>query len=136
MRSFMLTVLMVCLWALVVPAPVVAQQSVSLRVAVNDDTEQTQTPERTEVWVRGTGSWFPNLEFGGDVRNYSDLEVGTTATLFFYPLGRDEPEIQVLVPITSELCPQGCARDLVTLDIYDDRFEVWDPGGTQETFPR
>ena len=113
-----------------------APSSVSLRIAVSDDTEHTPTPERTEVWVRGEGSWFPDITFGGDARDFSGLEIGTSETIFFYPLGRDEPEIQVLVPITSQLCPQGCARDLVMLDIYDDRFEVWAPGGTQETFPR
>ena len=62
--------------------------------------------------------------------------VGTTETLFFYPMGRDYgPEIRVPVQITSALCAQeeGCARDLIRLDIYDDRFETLAPGGVHET---
>ena len=43
----------------------------------------------------------------------------------FYPLGREVPEIPVNVNITPELCPDTCARDVITMEIYDDRFEIW-----------
>ena len=104
---------------------------VSLRIAVFNDTKST--PHRTEVWVRGSGSWYPNLEFGSDVRVFEGFEVGssTSGSIVFYPLGRDEPEIPVSIPITSNLCAQGCVRDMVQLAIHDDYFEVIGPGTQQ-----
>ena len=110
--------------------------AITLRVSVSDETEQIPVEGQTEIWLRGAGSWFPNLEFGGDFRDYESLAVGTTQQLYFYPLGRDEPEILIDVPVTNDLCPNGCARDTVLLSIWDDRFEVLPPEAETRTIPR
>lgn len=80
---------------------------------------------KTEVWLRGAGSWFPDLRYGSDARNFPGRRVGTVDTLFFYPHGRDEPEIPVPVGITPELCSAGCARGMIHLEVWDDRYEAW-----------
>lgn len=96
----------------------------ALRVSVWNDTDSSPRG-KTEVWLRGARSWFPDLRFGSDVKVYRDRRVGSTDTLYFYPLGRDEPEIPVFVDVTSELCPQGCVRDMVNLEIEPDEFKAW-----------
>ena len=111
-------------------------QTITLRVTVSDETEQRSPTGQTEVWLRGEGSWFPDMAFGGDVRDYSGLAVGSSQEAVFYPFGRDDPEILIDVPITAALCPNGCARDTLILEIWDDRFEVWAPGVDMRSIPR
>lgn len=96
----------------------------TLRVAVWSETTRPSAGT-TEVWLRGFGSWGPQLRHGADVRNYPRRPVGATDTLYFYPHGRGGPEVVVPVPITMEMCPDGCVRDAVNLEIHDDRVEVW-----------
>ena len=109
---------------------------VTLRVSVSDETTVRPVSGRPELWVRGAGSWFPNLEFGGDVCDYQGLVVGSSQEFVFDPTGMDDPEIAFDVPITDGLCPVGCARDTLLISIWDDRFEVLAPGGETITVPR
>ena len=111
-------------------------QTITLRVSIRDETEQRSPTGQTEVWLRGAGSWFPDMAFGGDVRNYSGLAVGSSQEVVFDPFGQDDPEIFIDVPITAALCPNGCARDMLRLEIWDDRFEVWIPGGEMRSISR
>lgn len=111
------------------------QQVIAVRVEVADRTESGQT-QQPEVWLRGVGSWFPDIKFGGDARTFEGRRVGTTDELFWYPLGRDEPEIKVEVSITENLCSQGCVRDMVHLEIWNDRFEVWGTPAVDKKIPR
>ncbi len=134
-RTAVLGLAVIATLALGAGADDVEIQKRALRVGVWDSTEKTATP-RPEVWLRGAGSWFPDIEYGSDARNFEGHEVGTTIEIFFYPLGRDEPEIKVEVPITEDLCPQGCVRDMVSLEIYDDRFEIWGGPVKSQTIPR
>ena len=99
--------------------------TVTLRVAIWDNREQNQTAVRTELWVRGDGSWYPDMRFGGDSRNFGPYTVGSSPEMVFYPLGREIPEIPVDVRITSDICPNACDRDIINLELWDDRFEVW-----------
>ena len=115
------------------PEPAPAQPAtVAMRVSVFNQGESTNA--RTEVWLRGHGSWYPDLSFGGDVRNFPGQAVGSEVELFFYPLGRadqqtaDMPEIVVNVPVTASLATD---RNMVRLELWDDRFEVW--GGSVES---
>ena len=110
--------------------------SVALNVVVWDSTELTTAPLGTEVWIRGHGSWFPDLEQGIDSKTFGPFKVGNTTTIYFYPQGREEPEIKIASPITADFCPQGCPRWSVYLDIQDDRFEYTTPHGDSESFPR
>ena len=112
------------------PEPPPAQPTtITLRVTVSDFGSSSNV--QPEVWLRGAGSWYPDITFGSDLRNFPDQVVGSDVELFFYPLGRDVPEIVVNVPITSDLCALGCARDVIHLELWDDRFEVW--GATAES---
>ena len=81
------------------------QAQTTLRVSVSDRRESDQSSVRTEIWARGSGSWFPDMRFGGDVRNFGPYMLGSTAEMVFYPLGREVPEIPVNVNITPDLCP-------------------------------
>lgn len=101
-----------------------APSSVVLRVSVADLTESRPPTGRPEVWLRGAGSWYPNMNFGSDFRDYEARRIGATDTLFVYPQGRDSPEIRVPARISSDLCPQGCPRDMVLVEIHDGYFLV------------
>lgn len=101
-----------------------AAQSVSLRVSVFNMTEAT-IRGKTEVWLRGQGSWFPNLSYGGDVTTFHGRKLGAIDSLYFYPFGRGGPEMMVPIEIDSALCPQACVRDMVNFEIYSRRFLAW-----------
>ncbi len=111
-------------------------QAVTIRVSVFDWTEKKPIRGQTEVWLRGVGSWYPAMASGGDIREYPGRVVGAIDTLIFYPIGRESPELKVPVPITSTLCPAGCDRDVVRLEIWDDHYEAWGPNGIAMTFRR
>jgi hypothetical protein len=96
----------------------------TLRVAVYDERARS-AGGRPEVWFRGAGSWYPDLRYGGDVRNFGGRRVGTVDTLFLYPRGRDAPELRILVEIAADLCPNGCDRDVLHIEISDNRAEAW-----------
>lgn len=108
------------------PNPPAAPTTVAVRVSVADYTE-SRPVYRTEVWLRGVGSWHPDLKHGADVRMYPGRRIGGIDTLYFYPAGRDAPELRVPVALADSLCPAGCDRDAVRLEVWDDRFEVWGP---------
>jgi hypothetical protein len=99
---------------------------VTLRVAVWDYTLDGMT-EQPEVKLLGRDSWFP--EIGGRLhrREYPDLPLGTTQTFVFDPLGINQFQISVELPITDALCRAGCNSDTVNLGIWDDRIAVWGP---------
>jgi hypothetical protein len=90
-----------------------------LRVAIFDDTA-SGAPAELEVWIRGTGSWYPDLRFGGDVLEKAGPFAGgrTEADLVIYPTGRSGTEISVPIEITSELI-ETSVRDMVTISISD-----------------
>lgn len=97
-------------------APVARAEAASVRIAVFDDTENEPIPERAEIWIRGLGSWWITKE---NVRNVSGREVGAVDTMFIYPDGRSGKELSVKFKITSRMCPQGCARDIVSVAVED-----------------
>lgn len=107
--------------------PTVEHTEVALRVSVWDDTEARPLRGRTEVWLRGAGSWFPDVRYGSDVRTFPERRLGTVDTLMFYPMGRDGPEVVVPVFVTQGLCPLGCVRDMVNIEVSDAAYEVWGP---------
>ena len=105
-----------------------------LRMTVRDETTGG-LPERFEVWIRGTGSWFPSqdalLEEGGP------FSVGDPVTFFIYPEGRDTPEIEVELILPENVIP-GSPRDLVEIEVYDDEIKVVGTSvpGFEATYPR
>ena len=95
--------------------------SVSVRVGVYDDTERRPMPEKAEIWIQGLGSWWIVRE---TVKNVPERQVGAVDTIFVYPDGRSGKEISVRFKITTDMCPQGCARDLISVAISDTEVSV------------
>jgi len=111
-----LPVLLFCFAAYGLEAPRVEAATVTVRVAVFYDTEKSPLPQKAEIWIRGLGSWWIAKE---NVRNVPGREVGATDTIFVYPDGRSGKELSVPFKMTDEMCSQGCARDLISVDISD-----------------
>ncbi|MBE0418068.1 MAG: hypothetical protein IBX63_09915 [Coriobacteriia bacterium] len=95
---------------------------VSLRVVVFDDTERSSN-SNLEVWTKGLGSWYPNMEYGGDNTAIGPYARGSEVRVFVYPDGRDGTEMSFTLTITDEMISES-DRDMVTLSLYDDRVEV------------
>jgi hypothetical protein len=112
---------------------------IAVRVQVWDETTSRAPGDSAEVWLQGTGSWFPNLGEGGDVKVLGKRLVDVDQELFIYPDGREGQEISAPFRLTREMCPDGCARDSFLISIYDDRVEVVAEaltGGPSRTFDR
>jgi cold shock CspA family protein len=99
---------------------------VSLRVAVYNDTEINK-PD-LEIWIKGTGSWYPDEEgfgFGGDVfiptEPFSTEEVNE---IYIYPDGREGNEIVVEIIATNEMIAES-VRDTIHVEIHDETVKVW-----------
>ena len=121
------------------PAQPAAPSEVAVRVSVFDDTTSRPPGPRTEAWLRGFGSWFVDMRFGGDVNVLGRKPIDVDQELFVYPDGRDGTEIRIPFRMTRDICPDGCARDTIMVDIYDDRVEVTATaliGEVSQTFDR
>jgi hypothetical protein len=94
---------------------------VTVRIGVFEDTDKKPLPKKAEIWIRGLGSWWIARE---NVKNVADREVGSTDTMFIYPDGRSGKELSVKFKMTSDMCPQGCARDLISVAISDTHVTV------------
>lgn len=105
-----------------------------LRMSITDETS-TGLPDRFEVWIRGSGSWFASqdtlLEEGGPFR------IGEPVTFFIYPEGRDTPEIEVELVLPANVIP-GSARDLVEIEVYDNEIKIFGTSvpGFEASYPR
>jgi len=99
---------------------------VSLKIIVWNDTEKNEP--NLEVWIKGTGSWYPDkesMEFGGDyfipVEPFSNNGINE---IYIYPDGRDGNEIMVEVFVTDEMISES-DRDTIHIEIYDETVKVW-----------
>lgn len=100
-------------------------EEVELRVAVWDETENNPPGERAEVWIEGTGSWYPDLEFGGEtLEDAGPFERYSEGEIYIYPDGRDNgAEILATVGFDEEFISSS-PRDAVRIEIYDERVIV------------
>ena len=99
---------------------------VSLRVVVWNDTEKNEP--NLEIWIKGTGSWYPGKEsmgFGGDffipVEPFSTEKVNE---IYIYPDGRTGNEIIVEIFVTDEMIPES-DKDTIIIEIHDEIIKVW-----------
>jgi len=92
-----------------------------LRMGIIDETTDG-IPERFEVWIRGTGSWFYAQGFLQEAAG--PFPTGKASSFFIYPEGRDTPEIEVELVVPPTVIP-GSPRDLVTIEVYDDKILVF-----------
>jgi len=97
------------------------QIEVSLRVALTDYTENNKP--NPEVWIKGTGSWYPDIEFGGDVFIPTEPFSNENNKIYIYPDGRDGTEIIVEIFVTNELISES-VRDTIHIEIYDDSIKI------------
>jgi len=104
-------------------------ESVSLKVAVHNDTEINE-PD-LEIWIKGTGSWYPDEEamgFGGDffipTEPFSTKEENE---IYIYPDGRAGKEIMVEIIATDEMTAES-DRDTIHIEIHDKIVKVWGTG--------
>lgn len=99
------------------------ETTATVRIAVYDYTENNPLREKSEVWIRGLGSWWlwqdPGMEFGGSVKDVDRREIGREYAMFIYPDGRSGTELGVDFTITEEMCPDACARDMIVVEIFD-----------------
>jgi hypothetical protein len=99
-----------------------------LRVGVTDDTSDweagTSGLPNLEVWMPGTGSWFPDTSFGGDViEEAGPFPVGEATEIFIYPEGREDPEFAVEVVVDANIIA-GSVRDMIQISIDDSTVNV------------
>ena len=127
------------------PEPEVADEApaeIELRMTVSDDTSEWDTgtsglPD-VEVWVRGTGSWFPDTSFGSDtIEDAGPFPVGEVTEFAIYPDGRDGTEIMVEV-LPDEDMIGGSPRDAIDITIDDTTVNVFGTPipGLEVEFPR
>ena len=64
-------------------------------------------------------------ERGGSIREFGPLEVDRRHVLVFTHVRRDGSAIEIPIQLTSELCPTGCDRDTLHIDVFSESVEVW-----------
>lgn len=102
-----------------------ATGEVTLDIAVWDDTAANPPPADAEIWVRGEGSWFPDLSFGGDSRALGEYSVGEPGEFYIYPDGRGGSELRVEFVMTPDMVPiSGSAQAQTTVEIHDSEVVV------------
>lgn len=95
-----------------------------LRVSVFDDTV-SRPVDALEVWLRGYGSWYPDVSFGSDVVTYEMAVTEGQPYMFIYPDGRDGGvEIPVTFEIPADFNP-GSVRDMLQVSVSDTTVTVF-----------
>ena len=120
----------------VLTRPVQAQ---ALRVIVYDDTNRRPLPPRAEAWVRCNGSWWLKRMMGREIMGAKTLricQIGALDSLYIYPDTRNGKEIVVPFRVTTSMCRDGCPRDAIHLEIYDDSVKVFGPPVAKATYRR
>jgi hypothetical protein len=107
----------------VTPTPKPVATTLELKLAAMDYTEN-KPPGDTELWMKGLGSWYPDLTWGGDDTIIGPYGVGTTQELFVYPDGRGGVEIKVILRLTDDMISRS-DRDIVWVEIYDGKVLAW-----------
>ena len=52
-----------------------------LKISIHLQTEERPPMGKTEVWVKGNGSWFPDLKDGDDMREFGKYRIGESLSL-------------------------------------------------------
>lgn len=89
-----------------------------------------------EVWVRGSGSWYPDLSFAGDLlESVGPFGVGSeiAGDIFAYPFGREGAEVPITI-FLNENHISDSTRDSLFLTIDEGIFSIVGPivGGSFE----
>ena len=92
-----------------------------LEITVFDWTESVP-PGDVSIGV-GFESWQPDLEFGGDVREFGEYQVGVPSQFEVYPDGIGGMQIVVEFVMTDEMI-SGSPMSLTNVEIYDNEILV------------
>ena len=78
-----------------------------------------------EVWIRGSGSWYPDLEAGESLETVGPFEVGAEieGSFYVYPFGRDGVELPVTIKLEENHISDS-PRDLVMISIEEGQLLV------------
>lgn len=109
--------------------PATSEDEKVLRIAVSDDTSDWESGTtglpNLEVWIPGTGSWFPDTSFGSDViEEAGPFPVGEATEIFIYPEGREDPEFAVEVVVDADIIA-GSVRDMIQITMDDATVNVF-----------
>ena len=107
----------------ITPPPATPSGSeIAVRVSAWVDPESRELlPSDAEVWFQGHGSLWLSRD---PVKILGKRPPGQTQNLHIYPDGRDGKKIVVPITMTADMCPQGCDRDTILINISDDLVEV------------
>lgn len=95
-----------------------AQSNAKMSVMVFNNSEKKALPSKSEIWIRGIGSWW--LQYGDVVKEAPIKRVGDIDSLFIYPDGRDSgKEIKVPYMLKAGMCMDACVRDALRISISD-----------------
>jgi len=110
---------------------------VMLRIAVYDDTANNKISDLAEIWA-GEHGWSvgKDVAFGGASKDLARFEAGKANRLIIYLDGRGGKEMIVPFLLTEDMCLDGCARNMVNLDISDKSVEVHGRPVENVTFAR
>lgn len=122
-------------------APTIGHEEVGaetrlLEIAVSDSTDRNLPADDMEIWVRGFGSWYPDLQFGGDgPQATAEFPAGElrTSDFYVYPDGREGSEILVEFRMMDDMI-SGSDQARTWVEIYDTYVEVSGqaiPGGVR-----
>ena len=110
---------------------------VMLRIAVYDDTAKNKISDLAEIRA-GEHGWSvgKDVAFGGASKDLARFEAGKANRLIIYLDGRGGKEMIVPFLLTEDMCLDGCARNMVNLDISDKSVEVHGRPVENVTFAR
>lgn len=99
-----------------------SSSEIAVRVSVWVDPESKELlPSDAEIWFQGHGSLWISRD---PVKILGKRPPGQTENLHIYPDGRDGRQFVVPITMTADMCPQGCDRDTILINISDDSVVV------------
>ena len=104
-----------------------AHTEAKVKVIVNDDTDRYPLPEQSELWVRGTGSWWLARHVRGGVGGdtFGPFPIGIRQTMSLYPDDRDGGvKIEIPFTMTREMNPKGAPGHAIYITISDTEVTV------------
>lgn len=123
--------------------PSISFADAKVRVMIFDETESAKLPSSSEVWIRGTGSWWIGKEskFGATVKDVP-VPLNRKVDMAVFPDGRGGVELKIPFKLTSDMCTNACVRDAIRITFSDSNIEVFGlpfkaaSGKLEQDFPR
>jgi len=98
------------------------EKSISFKLNVWDETISIPA-DKIEIWIKGVGSWYPDISQGADQKIIKSFPVNQPESLFIYPDGRGGNEIKVIFIPTSDMISES-DRDAIIIQVFDDQIII------------